>query len=80
MKRLRNLATGAIGELPFRLVEVAQQDRLIIFTLEHVTDGVWGFTLPIKIVDLTNSVIRLLMNQEIDRTLDILWERVELDD
>ena len=80
MNRLQRLTERAIGELPFRVVEIAYQDRLFIVALEHVTDGICCFTLPSQIVDLTNSVVRLLINQEIEHILDLLWDRVELDD
>ena len=79
LKRLQDLTERVIGELPFSVMEVSCQDGNFIFLLEHVTDGIWSFPLPLQIMDLTNGVLRLLIDQEIIHILDILWGRVDLD-
>ena len=74
---LEDLIQVAIGELPFQMIDIVQVGTDFRFTLEHVTDGEVGFTLPIQVIYLHDRVVRILMEREIEHILDRLWGRLE---
>ena len=75
--RLTDLAEAVIGELPLKVVAISEINDFFVFTLEHITDGECWFTLSGQAVHLGDGAVRMLMDREIERILDILWERVD---
>ena len=79
IERLIDLVEAVIGELPLYLEGISELDDRLLFSLEHITDGDCWFTLPVQAMHLSDGALWVLVDREIERILDILWERVDVE-